>query len=215
MQEKLDKMTIVQIEKQIKSSKENVHRNNLKFYTMLNYLEVTKRYKENKLYTTSTFQHYISDRFMMTYTTYLNGRVAYMRHSEVTRELGPNLVTKVRQRCGVPKAEKVFKEIKDTRKKKKNKFRREHVQEIIERHAKPVKQPAPKIDVKALQKQHERDQATIKLLNEEIRELKEQKDKLIRTVQLYKQQLSVPLENYITVDSGGNMISETLPDFAQ
>ena len=130
----------------------NAEDKRMKFYQGLEYLETTKRFKENKVYKDSTFEAYINDMFLLRHTTYMNGRTAYLKHPKTTKALGPALVVSVRKKCGVLKAEKVFKEIETKKAAKEGAFTRSDIQAIIDRNAMPVKdKPAPdKTDYKKL-----------------------------------------------------------------
>ena len=147
---KLDKLTIAQIENNLNTIKKDVVGRNAQFYQTLEYLETTKRFKENTVYKESTFEKYIGDMFMLRMTTYLNARTAYLKHATPTRDLGPNLVISVRKKCGVMEAEKVFAEIKKKKSAKKGVFTRDNIQEIINKHAKPVKEKPVKKDLSSM-----------------------------------------------------------------
>lgn len=151
MKNVMDKLTISEIENNLKSLKTNAEDARMKFFKGLEYLETTKRFKENELYKDSTFETYINDMFLLRHKTYMNGRTAYLKHEKATKALGPALVVSVRRKCGVLNAEKVFKEIEE-KSKKKAVFTRQDIQSIIDKNAKPVK-PKPiedKLDYKKL-----------------------------------------------------------------
>jgi len=206
LKERLDQKTIIDIEKELKALKGNILTNQEKFYSVLEYLEITKRFKENPVYKTSTFEQYIGDMFMLRRGTYDSNRIAYTKHLDTTKEFGPRLVSSVRKKCGVLEAEKVFGEIKSQKDKKKGGFRRDDIQNIVKKHAKPFVSSGKKKNgvisdqkglIDQLQRQHAKDQATIKAQADRIKELETQNEKLKTSLEFYKKQFSMPLGDFI------------------
>ncbi len=76
----------------------------------LQYLEVSKRYKENKMYSRSSFISYRAGEFNMPEGAYRELVKAYIRHPKETIKFGVGVVRKTTQLCGL-KAKKVFAEI--------------------------------------------------------------------------------------------------------
>ncbi len=76
----------------------------------LQYLEVSKRYKENKVYSRASFKSYLDGEFNMPEGTYRELVKAYFRHPNETLKFGVGVVRKTTQLCGL-KAKKVFAKI--------------------------------------------------------------------------------------------------------
>ncbi len=73
----------------------------------LQYLEVSKRYKENRVYSKASFKSYLDGEFSMHESTYRELVKAYIRHPDETLKFGVGVVRKTAQLCGL-KAKKVF-----------------------------------------------------------------------------------------------------------
>ncbi len=80
----------------------------------LQYLEVSKRYKENKVYSRASFKSYLDGEFSMCESTYRELLKAYIRHPEETTKFGVGVVRKTTQLCGL-RAKKAFAEIKNAK----------------------------------------------------------------------------------------------------
>ncbi len=80
----------------------------------LQYLEVSKRYKENKVYSRASFKSYLDGEFSMPESTYRELLKAYIRHPEETIKFGVGVVRKTTQLCGL-KAKKALAEIKNAK----------------------------------------------------------------------------------------------------
>ncbi len=76
----------------------------------LQYLEVSKRYKENKVYSRASFKSYLDGEFSMHDSTYRELVKAYIRHPDETLKFGVGVVRKINQLCGL-RAKKAFAKI--------------------------------------------------------------------------------------------------------
>ena len=76
----------------------------------LQYLEVSKRYKENKVYSRASFKSYLDGEFNMHESTYRELVRAYIRHPDETLKFGVGVVRKATQLCGL-RAKKAFTKI--------------------------------------------------------------------------------------------------------
>lgn len=186
-----DKKPLESIEKSIASFSEISCRNEIELYERLYYLEMTKRFKENTKYKNETFFTYIKDKFHLRKGTYLNKRRAYIQFEAQCVKYGVGLVSKIIRSCTHLNAQKVFNAITNT-------MNRQQIENVINKHKRPIKDKPKKPNIHALQAQHERDQKTIRDLNKTIKELKAQNKKLKATVGHYQEQMSIPLSKLIT-----------------
>lgn len=131
---KYDKKNINFIEKDILDKNKKAVKNREEFIAGLFYLEATSRFRDNPKYKNSGFRSYISDLFQLSYSAYSKEKYAFLKFPKESKEHGPGLVNKVREKCGTLKIEKVFQEISKTPTMKK-----EQINKIIEENSKPKK----------------------------------------------------------------------------
>jgi len=95
----------------------------------LQYLEVSKRYKENKVYSRASFKSYLDGEFSMHESTYRELVKAYIRHPGETLKFGVGVVRKTTQLCGL-KAKKAFAQIEKAK-------THAQIERIIQKHRNP------------------------------------------------------------------------------
>lgn len=165
------------------------------FILALYYLDRTKRFKENPVYFTSTFERYIYDRFHLRYSDYNKERFAFISHPVASDKWGAGIIDKIKIKCGAGVIPDVIKKIEDIKNPTSDK-----IDKIIEQHTKQPKKEAgsgiPKKEVEAenirrgktiaeyLKTINEKDdqikklEATVKSLQEENRRLKAENTEL-------------------------------------
>jgi len=182
--ESLDKMSLKQIEIETKKYQTKAKNNRKHFIENLQYLEMTKRYRDDEMYTNSTFSEYIIDKFELKKSTYERERFAYLQFPKESLEYGPGIINKIKDECGSAKIKDVIKEIKKTSTKK-----REKINDIIKKNAKPVKskpertEPTPKemrLRIAFLEDEN-------KTLRQSLLEKNDQINKLKKTISALKQ----------------------------
>jgi len=95
----------------------------------LQYLEVSKRYKENKVYSRASFKSYLDGEFSIHESTYRELVKAYIRHPDETLKFGVGVVRKATQLCGL-RAKKAFAKIEKAK-------THAQIERIIKKHCKP------------------------------------------------------------------------------
>ena len=108
LKERYDSMSIDQIENTAIASKDISESERRSFIEALYYVRHTKRWKENKNYTTSSFDKYLRGRFMMTESKFDKERIAYISFPEASEKFGPGLVDRVIRKVGSLKAGKIL-----------------------------------------------------------------------------------------------------------
>lgn len=127
---KLDSMKIDYIEKKAKELRDQSRQRDVEFIEILNYLRVTKRYRENPKYAKVSFWVYTEEVFMIREKTYRERSKAYNMYPEYSVKYGVGLVSKIQRKFGAKKdVQKVFGQIdklKDPR--------RDQIEKVIEKN---------------------------------------------------------------------------------
>ena len=129
LKKKYDNKPLSFIEKTANKAKQLSYASRKDFILILNYLEMTKRYREDRTYKNADFKTYISDKFHLLFNTYYNERIAYERFPELSQKFGTGLVMKIKETCGNEKVEIIFGKIPP-------KATREQISDIISKFAK-------------------------------------------------------------------------------
>lgn len=137
LKEKYEKQTIEQIESQIKKDYEKSAKARMDATLALYYLKSSGRYKENPLYSKSSFKVYLEEVHMRRENTFNDEVHAYMNYPKEAVKWSPGVVAKVRRECGAKKEKEVFKEVNKKEKSLKTPIQRHQIQKIITAHAKP------------------------------------------------------------------------------
>lgn len=133
----LEKKSITQIEKSIKADNATAAEARKKAIEGLLYLRDSGRFKENKLYRKSSFENYLMGVFNIRYNTFLESARAFSKYPDESVRYGVGLISKVYRNCGAIKERRVIAEIAEADKKAKVPLKRDKIEAIIQKHAKP------------------------------------------------------------------------------
>jgi len=181
---KYDKMTIGQIEGEIKGHRHNSLEAMRESILALLYLKQTGRFKENKLYRKSNFENYLMGFHNTRLNTFMESARAFDKYPEESLQYGVGLVSKVFRACGAIKEKTVLDEIKAADKAAKNPIKRDKIDAIIQKYAKPTPpaQPGYKTLYIAEMKAHERTKEQYQEAVKELKQAREQIEKLKATI---------------------------------
>jgi hypothetical protein len=185
----LDGKPIDQIEKGARENQGKAKDFYIQFLEHLFYLEKSGRFADNPKYKKSRFEDYIQFEFGLNHKTYQDHRLAYRLYPEITSRHSPNLFAKTKKLCGAKKVGTVFKEIKTKEKSLSRPIRKEEIQQIIVKHAKPVKPKAPKPDVVKIQDENDKVKCELQSVTKVLDAKDEQIIKLKATVRRLRQEL--------------------------
>jgi len=138
-----ENMAITEIEKQIKSNNELSLEARKTSILALLYLKRSGRYKENPLYSKTSFKNYLLNFYNIREKTFDESARAFDKFPKESVKYGVGLVSKITRACGVKKEKEVLEEIKEAQKKLKTPIKREKIDEIIYKHSKPVEAKGP------------------------------------------------------------------------
>lgn len=184
LKKKYDDQDIVCLEEKVR----NGIRGHREMIEILVYLQEEGRWKENKRYAKEPFAVYLLNEFGIKDNQYWDWKLVLTRYEKPAFEdgLGTGTVKKIHQQCGPVYGKRAIDEI--TKLQAAKPITQEKINAIIEKHRDPERhqEKKPPMDWKAiseakdkiietLRKQHAQDQETIK-------ELREQNEKLKRTV---------------------------------
>ena len=172
LKKQYEKKTISEIEGSIKENNQLSLEARRDAIFALAYLEHSGRYKENPMYRKSNFENYLKGFYNIRINTYMESKRSFMKHEAETIKYGVGLVSKIYRQCGALKEQKVLDDIHATEKGLKAPIKRDKIDAIIQKYAKPT--PPAKPGYKTLyineMKQH---QITKGLYKETLLELKE------------------------------------------
>jgi len=131
-----EKMSITELEESVKGKNEASLSAKKEMVEILIYLKTTSRFKENKTYAKSSFNHYIEDRFNIRPKTFYEMQKAFTRHPDETLHYGIGVVARIQRECGQKNAGKVLDEMKKTENKVKV-LKRKKIDDIIKQHSTP------------------------------------------------------------------------------
>lgn len=199
-----DQTKVAELINQAKDSTQKAASHEAKFIDILAYLQRTARYKELLRYKAATFNQFLSDEFMLTFSNYNKRRRAYFNHPIETKKWGIGKIAKIIDTCGPTKVKQVVEDL-DKLKNPTN----SSVSKIISKHAKtkkPIKKTvndfkstsavleSKNVDLTATIKEYQRIE---KALEEQIRKLsaalknkKEENERLLKENQNLKAQLT-------------------------
>jgi len=204
MKKEFEKMTIVEIENEIREKNRLSLEMRGKAVLLLLQLRNSGRYKENPLYRKSSFENYLLGVFNIRYTTFLESARAYEKYPKESAKYGVGLVAKVHRACGVLKECKVIEEINAADKAAKTPLKRDKIEAIIQKYAKPTPpaKPGYKTLYVAEAKAHERTKEMYKVSQADLKQAREQIEKLKATILDLKSYFvdDVPLEE-MTADA--------------
>ncbi len=187
-EERFTKMTIEELEGLVEQKHRQSRAAQKEMMDILIYLKVSGRYKENKIYASSTFFTYIGDRFNMRKGTFYESQYAWTKFPEASKEYGVGLVSKVRNVCGIKKAPIVIQQVRDVQQACKTPLKREKIEKIIQSHAQPKKEKTI-TDWKAMYETEARlhgdTKIHLKTAMEKVRELEAQVARLKAAAQKY------------------------------
>jgi len=158
-------------------------------YEVLEYLRITKRYKENPVYVKSTFWQYLEDRFTIRPGTYRENVFAFTKHPEASVQLGVGLVSKINRLCGNVKAKKVIDEIQKAGESSKKPLPRAKIETVIQKNTDPERLKKREItDWKAMYEAeisaHENTKESLRVAVARVKELEEQVERLKMTASM-------------------------------
>ena len=181
---KYEKKTITQLEKEIKSKIEKSSEARKDATLMLYYLKTSGKFKENPLYSKSSFKTYLEDVYSIREGSFNDTVRAYVKFPKESIDFSVGLISSIYRKCGAIKERKVVDEIIAKKESLKTPIKRAQIAKIISKHAKPV--PPKKPGYKALYDEELRQhQVTKELYQDAVTELKkskEQVEKLKRTI---------------------------------
>ena len=164
---KYDKMKVAKIEQEAKNTQGEAKDLYVALIEILFYLERSGRYAENPKYKKSKFEQYVVFEFGIHHKTYTNHRKAYLVNPDIATRHSPNLYALTQKKCGESKVPTVFKEIQKKEQTLKRPIRKDEIQTIINKYAKPVT-PKPKTpDVLEWQDKAIKAQETLKVVEKE------------------------------------------------
>lgn len=158
------------------------------FYESLEYLRITRRYKELPGYKKAIFWTYLEDNFALRKATYEENVRAYLKYPEFAVRYGVGLVSKVMRTCGQQKVKPVLDQIVKEQDAKKKPIPRAKIETIINQYKKPViKREVTEWKVMYEREcaAHERTRAALKEAMARIHELEEQNERLKRTAETF------------------------------
>jgi hypothetical protein len=86
-------------------------KNRKDFILGLYYLERTKRFHENHVYASASFETYIRNSYNLRYTTYNKERFVFIAHPDAAARWGVGLVSRIQKDCGAGKVPEVMNQI--------------------------------------------------------------------------------------------------------
>lgn len=165
-----------------------------RFIEVLWYLRHSNRFKENPQFKSSTFDQYVKARFGITEVAFDLERRAFFQYGDKVDGLGMGIVKKVLAQVPAPMHVKALEQIRRVSTTPGSPPLWDVAKEVIKRHRKkhvvmesPVQEPDPATNVGKIDKSRE----IIAQLKQEIRELKAQRDKLIKANGELKKQIAV------------------------
>ena len=182
--EDYDKMTIGDIEAEIKFHHSNSVEEKKKFIFGLQYLKHTGRFRENPVYKKSSFANYLLGEYNMRINSFEESARAFSKYPEESEKYGVGMIAKIRRQCGVKKEKEVIEEIKKTDNQIKARIRRDKIDEIIKRNSKKI--PPQKATYKELymteKYMHERTLERYRDVLQQLKEANAQIQKLKTTI---------------------------------
>ena len=176
----LDQLNISEILTQADNAKDKFITAQKEFYSILGYLDRTKRYKEDAQYKDANFDTFLRTRYNMTQKTYIETKIVLFDFSEAASSHGVGFVRKVIKQAGRSKAQAVFGEIDTHQQKKKMPLKVQDKERILEKHVLPTpavsKREQPRHDWEFAFKQENR---RAEKLNAELEDLRDQNQKLL------------------------------------
>jgi len=175
----LEKKTITQIEKEIKSKIELSAIARKEATMMLYSLKTSGRYKENKLYSKSSFKTYLEDVYSIREGTFNESVRAYRLFPEEACTYSVGLISSINRKCGAIQERKVIAEINAKAERLKTPIKRAQIAEVIMKYAKPAPEKKPNYKAK-YEAELGRHQKTKELYREAVEELKAAKIQINR-----------------------------------
>lgn len=175
LKKKYDGVPIEILEESAKSCNESHNKQRMQFIEILTYLDMTKRFRENPRYRTSSFSEYISDIYNLRVATYLNERYAFLKFPVQSATRGPGVITAIKRICGAEKVDIVVKHIEEADIKK-TPLKREQISKIIKKYA---KLPSPAKQKRVTEKSKLRNHEQLIYQMKEMRKADESKDEQI------------------------------------
>jgi len=179
-----EKKTIVEIEKDIKTSIESSLESRKDVTFALYHLKTSGRFKENPLYKKSSFASYLEGVYNIREGSFNESVRAFLTFPKESVKYGVGLVSKIHRKCGSSKEKQVLKEIKEKEKSLKTPIKRGQIAKIITQHAKPS--PPAKPAYKSLYENELRMHQVLKEryhdVSTELVAAKEQIEKLKKTI---------------------------------
>lgn len=186
---KYDGIPLQEIETKIESLYTSSRESQKEMYEMLDYLRMTKRFKENTVYSKSTFEDYLEDRFTIRMKTFRENVMAFSKHPEAAVSLGVGVVSKIRRLCGTTKTKKVIDEIQKAGENRKTPLPRANIETIIRKNADPKKlEKRQHSDWKAMYEyelsMHEKTKESLRHAMARVKELEGQVERLKMTASM-------------------------------
>ena len=170
---------ISEIEEEIQASYKSSKDAQADMIFALAYLKYSKRWKENPVYKTSTFNDYLIGTCNMRSGTFEDSLHAYKHFPEESKRYGVGAIAKIRRKCGAVQEKQVVKEIATIQKGLKKRIDRDKIETVISKYAKPETEKKPAVDWKT--KYHQEAEAHRETTRKLI-EAKKQIEKLKKTV---------------------------------
>lgn len=145
-EEKLNKMTIVEIETFADDKRTCILGARFDLLSALKYLQTSGRWKENKRYAKEGFEKYLWDRHKMRITTLNREYYTFVKFPEAAKEYGTGVIHKIVNLCGSQKAPEVIQKVEEARKQGHGVIKSSKIEEIIQ--ANRMAPPTPIVPVK-------------------------------------------------------------------
>jgi hypothetical protein len=163
------------------------------FYEILYYLKLTGRYRENSRYKKAPWEIYLRDMFKMSAPTYRNMVEAFFSFPKESEELGPGLVTTIKQKCGKKNMAVVLAKVMKIPKKTRT---HPKIEEIVDNNLLPlVSDRIRRIPYSLVVKENIRLKSDKESLIREVVELKDRISKLLNTVSSFRDDFNFETHN--------------------
>lgn len=144
----IDKKDILTIETDVKQFQSQSLEARAKAVICLQYLSNSGRFKENEFYKSTSFEHYIETAHGITYTAFLDMKIAIIHHYKDADKYGVGTIGRIRRTCGLANVGKVLNKIHAEEEKRKTPLTFTAVRYIINKNMipkveLPVKPPEP------------------------------------------------------------------------
>lgn len=197
LKEQYEGKTLRQVEKVLSGFEKETRHYRREFIKGLYWIQHTEIFRQEPVYRKETFYSYLFDRHHLTEGTYRQEFWAYTHYPEDAEKWGTSLIASIGEKCGRLKVPKVLTQINQAQKKKKR-FGRDDIQQVINKNLKPKRYETPKLttSIRALRNELDRSRQTIRDQVAKIKQQEQQIDKL-KSALLQKKLECAELQNRI------------------